>query len=103
MLTQTLTAYYKQVLELSAIYSSPQTPPLVKEVTSKILKAASESVDKMIRTFDSVRNPETFTIDFEQAIAEAEQGAPQGGLAGLSQILQGLMPQNGQVPEPAIQ
>lgn len=103
LLTQILNSYYKQVLELAMVASSPQTPPLVKEVTEKIIKATAEVIDRTIRTFDTVRDPEAYLIDFEGAVAQAEQNAPPAGLQGLSQILMGLVPQSGESPAPAVQ
>lgn len=103
LLTQILNSYYKQVEEMALLYSNPQTPPLVKEVTEKIIKATAEVIDRTIRTFDSVRDPEAFLIDFEGAVVQAEQNAPQDGLNGLSQFLMGLVPQSGESPAPATQ
>ena len=103
LLTQMLTSYYKQVLELATVYSNPQVPALVKEVTSKIIDAATEVIDRTIRTFDTVRDPEAFLIDWDRAIGQAEQNAPPAGLQGLSQLLMGLVQNQGEPPAPATQ
>ena len=94
LLVNIMTSYYKSTLELSIITANPQTPPNVKEVAEKIIKASSEVMERTLRTFDSVRDPESLLIEMESAEAQAVAGADQAGLAGLGQLM-GLIGQAG--------
>lgn len=90
LLVNMMSTYYKSTLELSFVLSNPQTPPLVKETAEKIIKAATETMDRTLRTFDSIRDPETFLLDMEGAVAQAEANAPPEGVDMLSKIMGGL-------------
>jgi hypothetical protein len=106
LLVNIMTGYYKSTLELSIVASNPQTPPPVKEVADKIIKASREVMERTLRTFDAIRDPEGLLIEMENAEAQATAGAPQAGLDGLGAIM-GMLgnmgaatpgPPNGAVP-----
>jgi hypothetical protein len=84
-LANLLAGYYQKALELVMVASNPQTPPAVKEVATKIATAANEVIERVIRTFDQVRDPHTFIIEIEDTLDKLEVG--QQGLAGLGQIM----------------
>ncbi len=89
-----LAGYYEKSLQLVTIASNPQTPPAVKEVATKIAVAANEVIERVIRTFDQVRDPHTFIVDMEATLDKLE--ISQQGLAGLGQIIGQMPPGNGQ-------
>jgi hypothetical protein len=86
MLVNILSSYYQKTLELVMIASNPQTPPEVRDVATKISGAASEIIERTIRTFDQVRDPQTFIIDVEREI-DALPGLDQEGVSGLTGLV----------------
>ena len=88
MLLNILSGYYQRTLELAMLSANPQIPPEGKETAQKISKAASEVVEKVVRTFDSVRDPEQFIVDLEEKLGGLE-GSPQSELEGLLGLLGG--------------
>lgn len=88
MLLNILSGYYQRTLELAMLSANPQIPPEVKETAQKISKAASEVVEKVVRTFDSVRDPEQFIVAMEEQLGGLE-GSPGSELEGLLGMLGG--------------
>lgn len=86
MLINILAQYYQRTIELVMLAAQPTTPPVVKEVAGKIAKAVGEVVERTIRTFDSVRDPETFIVNVEEELAGLG-GISSEGLGGLGQLL----------------
>ena len=86
MLVNILVGYYSRVLELMTISSNPQTPQPVRDVAKKIAEAGGEIIERTIRTFDSVRDPQRFIIDVE-AEMDSMPLAPEG-LSGLATLFQ---------------
>lgn len=89
MLINVLAQYYQRTLELVMLASQPTTPPPVREVAGKIAKAVGEVIERTIRTFDSIRDPETFIVRVEEEINGLE-GLPTEGLGGLEQLFGAL-------------
>ncbi len=89
-LSQILQSYYKMIMELAMVISNPQAPPAMKEVAEKVSKATTELLDRTLRTFDQIRDPETFLVEIDQAMEQAVQGAPPDGLQGLGALFQAL-------------
>ncbi|MEE9595061.1 MAG: hypothetical protein V3V92_06645, partial [Candidatus Hydrothermarchaeales archaeon] len=46
-------------------------------------------IDRTIRTFDQVRDPDTFLIDLDEAFRNVEQQQPQPEMGALLQMLGG--------------
>jgi hypothetical protein len=86
LLVNVLAQYYQRVLELTAIAAAPTTPEPVREVALKIGKAAGEIIDRTIRAFDSVRDPQSFVIELDDTVNGMTQLDP-AGIAGLVQII----------------
>lgn len=101
LLVNILTQYYQRTLELVAIAANPQTPEPVREVARKIAEAAGEMIDRTIRAFDQVRDPETFIIRMDEQL-DAIDGLNAEGMLGLQQMLQSVSTQiaSGQPPVP---
>jgi hypothetical protein len=101
MLVSILAQYYQRVIELVMLASNPQTPEPVRDIAVKVAKSAGEVIDRTIRTFDQMRDPETFIIDVEAVVGEALRGEPASAVNQLTQImnnpqmLQALLPQGG--------
>lgn len=89
ILVNTLGQYYQRMLELTMVASNPQVPAEVREVAKKVSIAASESVDRALRTFDQVRDPGTFLISVEDEMNQAQANMPQQAMARLMGMLLG--------------
>lgn len=90
VLVNLLGNYYQKALELAMIAANPQTPPEVKEVAVKIAKCAGEMIERTIRTFDTISDPEMFIVNMEKELDA--MALPQDGLAGLAQLMGGMQP-----------
>lgn len=86
LLVQHMTNYYQKSLELMGIVANPASPPEVREVARKIAAAAGELIERTLRTFDQIRDPERFIIEMDEEIDSAVE-ASQNGLAELQQML----------------
>jgi hypothetical protein len=95
--------YYQRVLELITIASNPQTPPPVQQVAIQIATKAGEIFDRVMRTFDNVRDPNSLLIQLNEGLDRGMDQMPPEGLQGLAQMLtpmtqmgeSGLTPPNG--------
>lgn len=113
MLVQMLGQYYQRVIELTQLASTPGIPPPVANIALQVAEKAGEVIDRTIRTFDQVRDPKTFLVEVEEAMAQVNpadqalqaiaqlmggqmpgqegmspvEGGAQGGLGGLEQVL----------------
>lgn len=85
VLVNLLGNYYQKALELATIAANPQTPPAVIEVATKIATAASEIIERTIRTFDSISDPERFIVEMNTTLDGMQMDKQ--GLAGLAQML----------------
>lgn len=86
LLVNILAQYYEKTLQLISIAASPQSPPAVKEVAGRIAEAVGNVIERTIRTFDSVRDPQTFIVEVED-IVDGLEGLSSQGLSGLGQLL----------------
>ena len=50
--------YYDKLLQLGSVLANPQTPPELKQLATEIAKASSIAIERMVRTFDNVRDPD---------------------------------------------
>jgi len=71
-----LSQYYTRTLELVTIAANPQTPPSVADVAKRIAEAAGEIIERTLRTFDQVRDPNIFLVEVEEAIDAATADRP---------------------------
>ena len=82
------------------VAANPQTPEPLRRAVTKMIDAKNEMFDRLLRTFDLVRDPRAFIADvgpdLEQASAEAEAAAQQQQL--MSALLGGLLPTPEAVP-----
>jgi hypothetical protein len=98
MLVNILSQYYDKTLQLVAIAANPQTPPPVRDVAGKIAEAAGRIIERTIRTFDQVRDPQTFIVNVSEELDGIQDLSQQGmlGLAGLVGTIGGAVGQFGQ-------
>jgi hypothetical protein len=92
MLMNVLATYYQRTIELATIAANPQTPNEIRSIAKKISEATGEIVERTIRTFDQVRDPEAFIVRVEDEI-DRMVGLDQSDmvtLAGLNTIMQNL-------------
>jgi 2-phospho-L-lactate guanylyltransferase (CobY/MobA/RfbA family) len=94
MLMNVLGQYYKQILELVQLMSSPMVTPELRTTGELIIKAAGELVDRTMRTFDQIRDPEDFVIKMSDIAQQSQGPNPQQ----LAQLVQALSQQNGVQP-----
>lgn len=103
LLTDRLGGYYDRILNLAIVASNPQTPPEVKKLIASIVEKGTEIMDRTIRTFEQVRDPQTFLLNVQEQLEDTlnpsgEQGSP------LAEILAALGGGGGQeqqgLPEP---
>jgi len=89
MLANFLQQYYRGIMELIAIAAQPEQPNELRQVAAKVADKTSELIDRTIRTFDQVRDPQTFVVDVEAELGSLEQQV-QGGVAEIEAMLGGL-------------
>ena len=90
LLVNILIQYYQRVLELTTVAANQQIPQEVRDVATQIVKKAGEIMDRVIRTFDSITDPETFIIEQEKEMDNDLAGLPEEGLARIGQLLGGV-------------
>lgn len=86
-LVNILSQYYSNVLQMMTIASAPETPDPVKEVARKIATAGGEAIERTIRAFDTVRDPQQFIIDVNQEIDQLAGGMNGDILGQLGQLI----------------
>ena len=88
-LGQILIQYYERVLQLSQIAATPGVPQPVRDIAIKIAEAAGQWVERTMRAFDTIRDPEAFIVKINEEVDQL------GALASAQtfQQLQGLLDQ----------
>lgn len=89
MLVNLLGQYYDKALQLVQLASNPQIAAPVRDAAQKIAQAAGEVIERTIRTFDQVRDPQTFIVDISAEIDAAGAQATGEGMLGLVTALAG--------------
>lgn len=82
LLANLLGQYYQRILELVAIAARPDVPPAVRDVAKKIAEKAGEVIDRTVRTFDQIRDPETFIVRVEEELDSGLAGQSPAGILG---------------------
>lgn len=96
-LFQFLTPYYGQLMQILQVALNPMVPPEMQKVALRIVDAAANIVDKTVRTFDIVRDPELFAIRSQDILADQGQSSED---AAMAQQLMGFMQQNPEATTP---
>ena len=88
-LAQIIGAYYERTLQLTMLAQNPNIPQGVVSVIRQITNAWSELLDRILRTFDQVRDPRDFLVDLDGALRQVEAASTPDDIAATIQILQG--------------
>ena len=67
--------------------ANPTTPQPVRDVAIKIADKAEEMIDRVMRTFDQIRDPSTFVLEITEELAALEQQMPQDALGQMAGML----------------
>jgi len=97
-LANTLAPYYEKMFQLTAQVVNPATPPELRSAALKIIHSTSELIDRIIRTFEQFKDPETFIVDTSEEILEAEQNAQLQQMMLQGMAMGGGMPGGGMDP-----
>ena len=90
-MTQQIITLSERQVQLAQLVDSPEVGPVTKNVARQLSAVASELLDRVMRTFDQVRDPTTLLVDMEAAIAEVESQQPPQELEAIAQMIgQGL-------------
>jgi hypothetical protein len=87
LLANLLGQYYTRTIELVNLAANPQVPTQVRSVAEKVATAAGELIERTIRTFDQVRDPEQFIVDIKEELQDIQEASPERAVAGLLQQL----------------
>jgi hypothetical protein len=98
LLVNILGQYYEKSLQLVALAANPQTPAPVRDVAQKIANAASEIIERTLRTFDQVRDPMAFLVDIDAELDQTKDLGVQG-MTMLAQMMGSLVGGNGKQGE----
>jgi hypothetical protein len=82
----TLGPYYQQALQLVQLASTPGQPEPVIQVSIRIAQAVSELLDRVLRTWPTMKDPQTFIVEMED-ILDSLPLQPEG-LNGLGALIQ---------------
>jgi len=101
-LAQIMDQYYTRILNLGTIATNPATPTPMRDMALKVSQGATELIERLIRTFDTIRDPKAFLVDFNQQLDDSVQIADVGTAGELLNVLGGLegAPQEGQPQQP---
>jgi hypothetical protein len=83
--------YYDKTLQLLQIGSQQGVSEEVRSAAVKIARATGELVDRTLRTFDTIRDPQTFVLNVEQEI-DAIPGLEPDAVQALAGLVEGLAP-----------
>lgn len=89
LLVNILGTYYQRIMELITLASQPGIPQPIAEVAKKIAEAWSNIIERTVRTFDQVRDPNAFIVEVSEEL-DSIKDLNQPGLQGLAQLIGGL-------------
>ena len=106
LLTQQIITLGERQIQLAQLVDSPEVGQVTKNVARQLADVATELLDRVMRSFDQVRDPSRLLIDMQLAIDEAEAAQPPAQLDQIAQLIGGQLDQveqealqgNGQVP-----
>lgn len=92
LLAQTLAPYYEKMLMLAQAMANPMVPPEVRSVAIKICAATSELIDRIVRTFEQFKDPETFIVDPSDEIQQSQEAADMQMALQMGMMMGGMQP-----------
>lgn len=89
-LLQVLAGYYDRLLQMSQLAATPGASPEFISITKKVMDSATELIQRVLRSFDQMRDPESFLVRLDEELTNLEADANIQGMQGM-QGLQGLL------------
>lgn len=87
LIGQQLITISERQLELAQLVDNPEVGPTTKDVAKQLARVGAELVDRIMRSFDQVRDPRTLIVDLDTAIAAAEAQQPPNEMAQIESLL----------------
>ena len=94
-LAQIMDGYYQRIINLGTIATSDQVPTPMRDMAMKIATASGELIERLIRTFDTIRDPKAFIVNFQDQLDQSVQIGDASTAGQLMQLLDGLDNQQG--------
>jgi hypothetical protein len=76
---QMLQQYYEKLMTMLAAVAAPGVPPVLVDAAAQVARKSSEAMDRFLRTFDTIRDPQQFLLDLDAhfaALASQAQAPP---------------------------
>lgn len=80
--------YYDSSLKIAEMVSNPQVPNTMREMAGKVHRAMTETMERVARNIDTIRDPETFLVRLAENINDAADVADAGALSTVGTLLQ---------------
>lgn len=94
-LLQVLAGYYDRLMQMSQIAAQPGAPPEMIAIIKKVMESATELIQRILTSFDQMRDPESFLVRLEEEMTgmEAQSMINQdpNNPEGLAALLQGAL------------
>ncbi len=81
-----MTQYYQGMLQLIQLSQSPEATPLVKKTALSIAEKAGEVIDRVVRTYDQIRDPQRLMLEIDMGIEQT----PDITGTGIEELLNGF-------------
>ncbi len=88
-LGQVLLQYYGRIMDLGTLAMNPQVPQPIRDLAGKVADASGELVERTVRSFDTIRDPEKFRIDIQEQLHELGALASASTFSDLATTVQG--------------
>lgn len=92
MLANLMMTYYEKAIGLAQLMTTPGMPPPVQKIGLQAFQKASELMDRTLRTFDQVRDPQTFLLEVDDVESAMGQQLAQLDPRVLQTLLAGVTP-----------
>lgn len=89
-LAQIMDSYYQRIISLGTIATSDQVPTPMRDMAMKVSVASGELIERLIRTFDTIRDPKAFIVNFQEQLDQSVQIGDANTAGQLMQLLDGL-------------
>lgn len=90
VLIQTLVSLYERVIPLAQLVEAPEgVGPITKEAARQLISKVNEMIDRLVRTFDNVRDPGELKLELTEQIEAVDAQMQQQ--EALSSILGGIV------------
>lgn len=89
-LSQIMDSYYQRIISLGQIATSDQVPTPMRDMAQKVATASGELIERLIRTFDTIRDPKAFIVNFQEQLDQSVQIGDANTAGQLMQLLDGL-------------